>query len=196
MKVTTMRTTNPKKQQGTALVLALVFLLLMTILAVTALNRSSLEEKMAGNLKDQHTAFQAAEAALRDAENFLGTSNPPKTSFVAACTNGLCATAASASLPQWEQVTWSNSSTNTRAYGTGTGATSLTGVAQAPRYIIEDIADPPSPTTSSTAPSGSLGTGFGLPPPAVGGGDYYRITARGVGGTPAAQAMVQVIYAK
>jgi len=200
MTVMNMNWTNPQKQRGTALIVALVFLLLMTILAVTAVSRSSLEEKMAGNLKDQQIAFQAAEAALRDAENYLGTLNPPKSKFVDACTDGvtpgLCTVAPAASPPRWETVNWANGSTNTAVYGTGTGATALAGPVQQPRYIIEDIPNPPSPTTSASAPSGSLGTGFGLPPPAVGGGDYYRITARGVGGTAAAQAMLQVIYAK
>jgi len=196
MMVMNMHTTLPGKQGGTALVIALVFLLLMTILAVTAVTRSSLEEKMAGNLKDQNIAFQAAEAALRDAESYLATVNPPKANFVASCTGGLCAEATGNSAPQWEVVNWGSGSTNSTQYGTGTGATALAGTNQPPRYIIEDIQDPPAPSSTANAPSGSLGVGFGAPEAAVGGNDYYRITARGVGSTPAAQAMLQEIFAK
>ncbi len=50
-------------QQGVALVLALVFLLLLTLIGITALGTSSLEEKMANNVKDKNLAFQAAESA-------------------------------------------------------------------------------------------------------------------------------------
>ena len=53
--------------------MALVFLLLLTILGIAALNTTSLEEKMAHNVKDRNLAFQAAESALIVAENWIYT---------------------------------------------------------------------------------------------------------------------------
>jgi len=56
---------------GIALVVALVFLLVLTILGVTAMQTATLQERMAGNARDRTLALQAAEFALRDAEALL-----------------------------------------------------------------------------------------------------------------------------
>jgi type IV pilus assembly protein PilX len=61
-------------QSGVVLVISLIMLLLLTVIGSTAMQTTSLEEKMAGNLRDKDLAFQAAESALRAAENSL---NPP-----------------------------------------------------------------------------------------------------------------------
>ncbi len=55
-------------QTGSALAVALVFTLLMTIIGVAAMQTATLQERMAGNLRDRNLAFQAAEAALREGE--------------------------------------------------------------------------------------------------------------------------------
>lgn len=58
-------------ERGSALAIALIFLLLMTLLGVSAMRSSNLQERMAGNLRDRNMAFQAAEAALRAGETWL-----------------------------------------------------------------------------------------------------------------------------
>jgi len=66
--------TNAKKQQsGIVLVIGLIMLLLMTLIGVTAMQVTSLEEKMAGNFRNHNVAFQAAESALRYAESHLNS---------------------------------------------------------------------------------------------------------------------------
>jgi type IV pilus assembly protein PilX len=60
-----------KKQQGAALFVSLMMLILVTILGVTGVRLVSLEEKMAGNSYDRNLAFQAAEAALIEAEQYI-----------------------------------------------------------------------------------------------------------------------------
>lgn len=57
-----------KKQQGVVLMMALVFLLLLTMLATSAAGHASLQERMAGGLRDAQLAELAAESALRGAE--------------------------------------------------------------------------------------------------------------------------------
>jgi len=57
------------RQSGAALIVSLILLLVMTLLGVSAMQTNVLEEKMAGNFRDRDLAFQAAEAALRHAEN-------------------------------------------------------------------------------------------------------------------------------
>lgn len=60
-----------KQQRGFVLAVSMIFLVIMTGLAVTAIRRSSLDEKSAGNLRAQNLAFQAAERALRFCEGAL-----------------------------------------------------------------------------------------------------------------------------
>ncbi|WP_051185047.1 DUF7305 domain-containing protein [Desulfatiglans anilini] len=56
-----------RRQEGTALLLALVFLSLFSLLGLSALKASTNEIRMAGSLKDQAVAFYHAEAGLQHA---------------------------------------------------------------------------------------------------------------------------------
>ena len=56
------------KQRGVALVVALVFLLILTMLAVTNMREVSLETRITGNLVDEKRLFNSAEAGLKDGE--------------------------------------------------------------------------------------------------------------------------------
>lgn len=64
------------RERGAALVIALVMLLILTILGITAMNTASLEGKMAGNTQEQNQAFQAAESGINSAINTPGFLNP------------------------------------------------------------------------------------------------------------------------
>ena len=52
-------------QNGSVLLISLVILLVLTIVGVSAMRNTTLEEKMAGNMRDKGLSFQAAEATLR-----------------------------------------------------------------------------------------------------------------------------------
>ncbi|MGC9456385.1 MAG: pilus assembly PilX family protein [Halothiobacillaceae bacterium] len=54
----------------------MILLLVMTILGITAMQSTTLQERMAGNMKDRNAAFQAAEAALREAEEVIASDWP------------------------------------------------------------------------------------------------------------------------
>ncbi len=56
------------RQQGSALIVALVLLLVITLLAVAGMQNTVLQERMAGNMHDRNIAFQQAEAGLRNAQ--------------------------------------------------------------------------------------------------------------------------------
>ena len=60
-----------RRQQGVALFIALVVLLIITILGISGLQTTTLEERMAASARDRDIAFQAAEAALAQAEIFV-----------------------------------------------------------------------------------------------------------------------------
>ena len=66
---------NAAHQSGAVLAISLIMLLLLTIIGVTATQVTGLEEKMAGNLRNQNLAFQAAEAALRAGEEAVRSGN-------------------------------------------------------------------------------------------------------------------------
>ena len=63
-------------QSGAVLIISLIMLLLLTIIGVTAIQTTLLEEKMAGNMREQNIAFQAAESALRSGETDTATIAP------------------------------------------------------------------------------------------------------------------------
>lgn len=55
-------------QQGAVLIVALIMLLLLTIIGISSIRGTSLQENMAGNMRDSNLALQASEAALRKGE--------------------------------------------------------------------------------------------------------------------------------
>lgn len=62
-----------RKQQGSALVISLLILLVLTIIGVTALNSTVMEEQMSSNFQTGNTAYQAAESAVNRAFTMIAT---------------------------------------------------------------------------------------------------------------------------
>jgi len=62
---------NPRNQRGAVLVVAMLLLLVMTVLGISGVGNSLLEERMSGNFHESYSAMQSAETALRVAENWL-----------------------------------------------------------------------------------------------------------------------------
>ncbi len=56
------------KQNGSVLIISLMLLIVMTILGLSSINSTIMEERMAGNLRNSNLSFMAAESALRSAE--------------------------------------------------------------------------------------------------------------------------------
>lgn len=162
-------------QRGTALVMTLVFLVLLTMLGITAINTSTLEEKMAGNSKDQNLAFQAAETALSAAETWV-ESTTAATALNVNNTNGIYAPSTTTT-DVWDTVTWSGSSNLVIYPGVpGTPASGTLGdVTIRPKYIIEKLA------TEALSPGTKI---------------TVRITARGTGASDNTVSMVQSTYSK
>lgn len=66
-----------ERERGSILFIALILLIILTLLAFTALRTATMQERMAGNARDRGIAFQAAEAALRGAEKYLASNSSP-----------------------------------------------------------------------------------------------------------------------
>ena len=175
-----------QSQRGVSLVIVLLFLVMLSILGTTAIQTSSLEEKMTGNERDRQIAFEAAEGALRDAEREIFQSLSPASPFDSACDNGLCTPSLTA-VPAWDAVDWY--SATPRQYGafSGAGAYPVAGLAQTPRYIIE-ILPRMSPTSGNSAGMGARSsTAAGTP---------YRITAVGWGKRATTEVQLQSVYVR
>jgi len=65
---------RPGHQRGMTLIIALVFLLLLTLIGISSMQNATLQEKMAGSVKLRNESFQMAEAALRLGENAVAAS--------------------------------------------------------------------------------------------------------------------------
>jgi type IV pilus assembly protein PilX len=149
---------GPKKmlvhQGGISLPIVLIFLVVLSVLGVTIIQGSTFGARIARNESDRTLAFQAAEAALRDAEADIrymrangaaclegGTNNCRlgpinRSDFDAACTNGLCIPSTTSS-NIWETSSLWDASGASVVYGRYTGAAALPIVARQPRYLIE-----------------------------------------------------------
>lgn len=64
-------------QRGVALVVALLFLLVVTVISVIAASNSTIGLKMSANLQDSYASFQSAEAGIIAVLSLAGTANDP-----------------------------------------------------------------------------------------------------------------------
>ncbi|MEO1767976.1 pilus assembly PilX family protein [Thiobacter aerophilum] len=171
-------------QQGSSLIMALLFIVAIGVLTMAALNTTTIQERIVGNSRDRNLAFQAAEAALRDAERDIDANVNVATVFSSTCANGLC-TYSTTGVPQFATIDWTNAAV-TRTYGAFTGATALANVTQQPRYIIEKLPPPPAVVGESVA--------LGIKPQAN--RSAYRITALGYGARSETRVMLQSTYVR
>ena len=147
-------------------------LLVLTLVGVSAMQSTTLEERMAGNSRDRNISLFAAESALRQGERFLN--QPVLPAFNG--TNGLYQPSLGAVARTWENVDWTDAS----AINAYTGG-SLQGVAGTPAYIIEEM-----PAVFDTTGSIEAGTPLSQ--------EYYRVTARATGSTNGAVVFLQCTY--
>jgi len=170
---------SPKRQRGAILVVSLILLLVMTVLALAVSQSSRMQERMTGNVRDSDLSFQAAEASLRDAEDFLWRqTNQPIPCSTAPCSvyqkdwfNGI-------DLRTQTQSWWNDKG---KEYGVA-GTKELTEVKRDPQVVIEELGFTPF----------SLTVGRGVPA----GRTFYRNTARGVGGTDSAQTVLESTFTR
>lgn len=185
-----------RSERGSVLVVALVFLLLITLLSITAANRSLLQQRMAGGLRDAQLAEMGAEAALRGAEWRLWVASA--TSSALRCGSAVltdCYLNDPSSGPVEAVRVFRASggwvSTSGTEYNAGSGGIDFThpssnagnaALARNPRYLIEDLGAELPPDTGIQHESGATGAGgVGYTSTSR---HIYRITARSTGGSP------------
>lgn len=156
-------------EQGAALIIGLVVLVLLTLVGVTGMRATTLEERMAGNELDRNNAFQAAEASLRGAEDFLLNDVLPQFNG----DGGYHQPADPAGAPVWNRVAWTNA--DSVPYDGAIGDATA-------RYVVEEVGV-------------SDDVGFSLATDtAVEQVTFYRVTARGVGASGTSLVLLQTVY--
>ncbi|MFT4191064.1 MAG: pilus assembly protein [Comamonas sp.] len=194
------------RQRGAALLVVLMMLAVVSLLGAAAVQMAILGERSARNDRDDQIAWQAAEAALADAEFDIEGESATGTGptrgqvftgqlnnhdFVAGCGDedsgnswGLCQTAASGSAPVWQQVDLGGALSvplgtfTQRHFDHGSGLRP----ARAPRYIIEQVSDNGASADADLSRHSQYRA--------------YRITAIGFGPRESTQVVLQSVYRK
>ena len=187
-------------QEGFVLIVGLVILGLLTMLALSGMRDSTMQEKMAGASRDSGLAFQAAESALRDAENCI-------TGATAGCAfntaNDGHFSKDDAAFPEHNDLF---NATTWNAFDPPGDPTALAGVpskgkgdaADGANYIIRQAGTISGAGDSGAANQAAL-TGRGMresagPTSAASSQAIYEITARGAGESGAGQSVLRVYY--
>ena len=172
---------SSRRQRGAIMIVALIFLVVMTMLILASIRGSVMQERMAANLYDRSLAFQAAEAALRAGETLVATS-PPKPTATGCDSNGNCGKPDPTKDPVWyDEANWEDAHSPDINIGT---------LPVPPQFLVELLAD--SMAEENTCAS----TAIDPDAPCYSGpeGLRYRITARS-GEAGRAVVILQSIYA-
>lgn len=169
-----------KSQNGATMIMALIFILIMSIIAMASSKSSTVQEFISGNYRDLTIAFQSAESALRYGEDNVSPRVRVLPNFDG--TNGLYQdldTTPSASLQTWSEQQWS---TNSGQSGINVGN-------KPPRYVVEKL-NSDIGVTAALDGSGLDATSLQV----TGDPISFRITGHGYGITDSSEVDLQTIY--
>jgi type IV pilus assembly protein PilX len=175
--------TEQKQQKGAILVFCLIFLTVLTMMGVSSMESTTLEERMSGNMRDYTMAFQSAESAIKAAEAWLVVqTNLPLVSGDGSTTvwsENSMDQSATDGMYWWQHANadgdwWNNN---------GVAITGVAEVSTQPRYIIEEY------RTVDSGQSISIGGGETKVPRV-----FHRVTARGVGVNATTSVSVQTTF--
>ncbi|KTC95814.1 pilus assembly PilX family protein [Legionella erythra] len=166
-----------RKQDGATLAATLLLLLVITLLGITSVQVTHLQEKMSANLQDKELSFVAAESALKAGENWVLSQETEPTVYVT-CQAYPCAQQVYENINLATQPSsWWNSRSSQYTL-------SMDNIATNPRFIIEFLQFvPDSPVVGSSA---AKSTGV----------FYYQVTARGTGATNDSISVLQTTVAR
>ena len=136
---------------------------------------------MAGNMKDQNMALEAAEAALRDGEAYIESITT---------TGGFDGNYGFYGLDDEENTTWSSG--DSQQYGSWTGSpysSSLNYVSSQPRFILKLAGTLKSAQGGKNI--GGYGTGLSAKDSTM-----FEVTARGVGKSPNSVVRLRTVYGR
>lgn len=174
----------PQKQQGAILVFCLIFLTVLTMMGVSGMESTTLEERMSGNMRDHELAFNAADSALQAGEAWLIAQAPVLPTVSADGSTGVWATDA-ADPDGTDGLYWWDHGNIDATWWTNNGIaiTNVATVAAQPTYLIEQL------TTVTSGQSIAIGSGESSVPRI-----FHRITASGSGVNVGTRVSVQATF--
>jgi type IV pilus assembly protein PilX len=163
-------------ERGAILVTSLLLLLVLTIIGVSVMQMTRMQERMSGNSSDVNMAFQGAESGLRGAETkILSFAELPKPcSTVGAACNTVFDTGTLGVLNTKDSTFWDDNAIRFSDPNIGSQFD------EAPQFVIEELAFIP-----YTKEYGDLT-----------GRDFYQATGRSTGASGSAAAVVQSTFAR
>lgn len=159
------------REQGVALVVALILLVVITLIGLAAVGGTILQQKMASNQFDREVAFQTTEGALRAAQDLVGTN--PAAAYIRDC--GDTASIACLSNP-FTDPNLPAGAMQTVVAGTSAGQFSASSIATGqPEFVVESMG-----ARAGCGPGSVTQTGINPGPNtyASQATHYFRITAR------------------
>jgi type IV pilus assembly protein PilX len=162
------------RQRGAILVTSLLLLVTLTIIGISVVQITRMQERMAGNQRDLNLAFQGAEAALRDGETQVAA-----LTALVTCTAAPCPVYERNTLPVLAASTSAWWTTNGQEYGVD-GTKELTDLADDPQLVVEHVRNVP----------------FTLNVDDTGGKDFFQITARSTGASGLTNTLAQTTFAQ
>lgn len=168
------------RQNGAALITALIFLVVLTLVAVTSVQNVTLQEQMSSAVRQGNVALEVAEVALREAEEKVLSLPNPGAFFDSG--NGYYDRNAA---PDPWSVDWSKSSSSIAL----ASPISINGVDYQPMFFVEYIGP-----MSSQLETGEIVTGGALN--SIGQNIGYRVVARGIGNDGVTERIVEAYVAR
>ncbi len=170
-----------RNQQGAVLVSVMIYMLVLSMMGVSSMSGTAMEERMASNQWEHSRAFQAAESALIDAGQWF-LFQPDLTEPSANGSSGVWPRGAVSSAVAHGTFDWLSSGL---VYGSKSGnSTSLFGdLYSPPRYVIEEAGFEPSDNDPDT-----LAKRTGV--------FYYSVSALGSGRSEGSRSVLQTTLEK
>lgn len=175
---------NPQYQQGFALFISLIIVLLVGIVAVSSLRITEMTEVLSGNSIERSRAFQAAEGALIEGEKSAIEMTEER---IFANSTGSYGLYSSGDLPEnwWRDPTEINVTAAALEYPA---------VASSPTYVVEEVGDYVSDGGSGIVSLDRGSASYGRKTSSGREVVLYRLQSHGVGLTDVSQAVVESLY--
>lgn len=175
------------RQDGVALFMSLVMLLILTLLGLSSVQTTSMQERMSRNARDSNLAFQGAESAIKNSEVYLDT----VTSLLPFQNNNTegryDATEDGDGPVDLSAFDWDTASNNSRQFNAVD--IEIGSVVKEQKYIIEFIKTVVSDEDRLNLDNIGQDTGSGRT-------QIFRVTSYGTGGTDTAHVMIQSTFGK
>lgn len=172
--------TQQAHQQGAALLMSLLILLVLSLLAVASMQNVSMQERMVSANRDAQVALEGAEQASREAEDLLENNVVTLGNFGSQA--GLYNKAEAPS--PFDPATWTDNTLSIQASSNGD-------LAEAPRYFIEHIGQVTNEEPVNDLAVGNYGGAASASPP-----EGFRIVAWSSGRSGDTSRIIEIYFGK